>query len=51
MCLAMLLSSMFIYNHLSAIDEESLEQLAYIGNLCRNIEIMSGQKEVRLTDY
>ncbi len=33
-CLGILLSSIFIYNHMGAIDEESIENLSYISNLC-----------------
>ena len=38
-CLSILLSSVFIYNHMGAIDEESIENLSYISNLCQNIQI------------
>lgn len=33
-CLTILLSSVFIYNHMGVIDEESIENLSYISNLC-----------------
>ncbi|OMJ73597.1 hypothetical protein SteCoe_27672 [Stentor coeruleus] len=43
--LAILMSSMFIYNSVGAIDEEALQNLSLVVNLTKHIHIKSKQKE------
>lgn len=50
-CLSILLSSVFIYNHIGAIDEDSIQNLSYISTLCSKIQLKTNQDDVTFQDY
>ena len=49
--LAILVSSLFIYNSVGNIDEHALESLALVVNLTKQIQIRANSEDVDFEDY
>ena len=50
-CLAILISSCFIYNSMGNIDENAIENLGLVVNLTKNIHLKANNDEVDIEDY